>query len=305
MKTFDIEKAALVTHRGCMDGSTVAIVFLAAGGLRENIRFSSPNHRDVDEIVEELLETWSGPILIADVSISMGLAEQVIRNDVFLLDHHKSAIPLQQFSWCEVDINNTRAGGKMLFDWFVNNFTTMSLVPYKELVDLADDHDRWIKNYKESDLISVFHEVLGQELFIDRFLKNPNPRLNQMEQYAVDLELTKRDNYIKRKIKDVVVVQKNIQGHDVGVAFVLASEHQSLLGNTICEDPRIDANICVLVGTNISMRASKDCPVDLSVLAKKLMGGGHKAASACPLDKFLNNNNLVELIINHEIWNNL
>lgn len=287
MKTFDIEKAALVTHRGCMDGSTCAIVFLAAGGLRENIRFSSPNHRDVDEVVEELLETWPGPILIADVSISMRLAEQVIRDDVFLLDHHKSAIPLQQFSWCEVDVNNSRAGGKMLFDWFVNNFTTMSLVPYKELVDLADDHDRWIKNYKESDLISVFHEVLGQELFIDRFVKNAQCKFNAMEQYAIDLEIKKRTNYIKQKMKNVIVVKQTIQGHEVNVGYVNAGTHQSMLGNMICDDPNLNVDICVLVGTAISIRSSSKCPVDLSFLAKLNGGGGHMHAAGCSLDKLL------------------
>lgn len=285
----DIKKMALVTHQGCMDGSTCAIVFCAAGGLRENVFFTSPNHRDTDELVADLLERWTGPILIADASISMSLAEKVYRNDVTLLDHHKSAIPLQKFPWCEIDVNNTRAGGKMLYDWLLKNMLhpPMGFSDYENLVIYADDHDRWIKEYKQSDVLSLFHEVLGQELFIDRFLKNSGPALNAMEQYAVDLEIKKRDQYIQKRMKEVQVVRKNIQGHDVNVAYVAAGTHQSLLGNMICENPEINADMCVLVGTSISMRANRTCPVDLSAVAKTNGGGGHAKAAGCSIDKLL------------------
>lgn len=283
----DITKTALVTHQGCMDGSTCAIVFCAAGGLRENVFFSSPNHRDTDELVSDLMERWSGPIVIADASISLALAEKVFRNDVFLLDHHKSAIPLKKFSWCEIDVDNTRAGGKMLYDWLKVNASSSWFMEYKQLVDLADDHDRWIKQYKESDTLSLFHEVLGQELFIERFLKNPDPTLNSMEKYAVDLEIRKRDQYIQRKKNEVEVVRKRIDGRDVNIAFVAAGTHQSLLGNMVCEDPAINAEVCVLVGSSVSMRANRASQVDLSRVAKINGGGGHAKAAGCSLDKLL------------------
>jgi len=291
----DMTKVALVTHQGCMDGSTCAIVFVAAGGLRENVFFSSPNHRDTDEIVSDLLQRWTGPILIADASISLSLAEKIYRQDIVLLDHHKSAIPLTKFPWCEIDVDNTRAGGKMLYDWLKKNSSSSWFMEYENLVTFADDHDRWIKEYKQSDVLSLFHEVLGQELFIDRFLKNSGPALNAMEQYAVDLEVKKREKYIQKRMKEVEVVRKKIQGHDVNVAYVSAGTHQSLLGNMICEDPTIGADICVLVGSSVSMRANRLCPVDLSAVAKINGGGGHAKAAGCSIDKLLGKS-LVEYV---------
>lgn len=280
----ELEKTMLVTHKNCMDGSTSAILFIAAGGLRENIRFTNPSHSETDEIVSELLETWSGPILIADVSVSVALAEKVRRTDVFLLDHHKSAIPLADFSWCLIDVQNTSCGSMMLYN-YLQSFRPVR--DYTELVNLVDDHDRWVKQYKATDKIASLHQVLGQEFFIDRFVKDSNTLLTSEEEYVVNLDIRKRDQYIAAKKKEVEVLRKTIQGHNVRVAFVSAATHQSQLGNAICEDPVIDADIAVMVGGAISMRARKSCPVDLSSLAKVNSGGGHKLAAGCSLDGLL------------------
>ena len=294
----DISKAALVTHANCMDGSTCAVLFLAAGGLRKNIHFSSPNHRDVDKAVSELLETWPGLIMLADISISLDLAKKVGRSDVVLLDHHKSAIPLKEFPWCEIDVENTRCGSKMLFDWLINNYTCMSLVPYEDLVTLVNDNDLWIKAYNESGNLALFHEVLGQDLFIDRFLKRPEPTLDTMEQYALNLATTKRDKYVEYKKKNVQIVEKEINGNKVRLGFVAAGTHQSVLGNEICEDPELNVDIAVLVGSSISLRGKHNCPVDLSALAKLNRGGGHRAAAGCSLDGMLGKS-LVEYVIDN------
>jgi oligoribonuclease NrnB/cAMP/cGMP phosphodiesterase (DHH superfamily) len=301
----DLSKTALVTHKNCCDGSTCAVLFLAAGGKRENVFFSSPNHNDTDELVSDLLETFSGPILIADASISEKQAEKVYRDDVVLLDHHKSAIPLAKFSWCEIDIENTRCGAMMLFDWLKTNAQSTWFMEHKFLVDLVDDHDRWIHNYPESENNAVFHELIGSKKYIDRFLKNPSPKLNEMEQYALNLEIEKRDEYIQYKMKNLFVVEKEIQGHKVNVAFVSSGIHQSRLGNMICEDPSLNVDICVLVGSAISMRSRHNCPVDLAAVAKKLGGGGHKYAAGFSLDKFLNNKNMLNTVIEHKEWNKL
>lgn len=296
-----MEQFALVTHQNCMDGSACATLFIAAGGLRENVFFVSPNHRDVDDLVLNLLENWSGPILIADVSISVSLAKNIKRNDIILLDHHKSAIPLKEFSWCEIDVENTRCGSMMLYDWLSYNMLhpPLKVGDLKELIVLVDDNDRYVKNYQESDVVSLLHEVLGQEFFIDRFLKNKSIILNPMEQYVVDLEIKKRDKYIERKKKEVQVIVKEINERKVNVGFVYANTHQSLLGNKICTDLNMD--VAVLIGTNVSLRGSKNCPIDLSVVAKINSGGGHKLASGFSLSSILKND-LVELVKKNIKW---
>lgn len=290
----DITKAALVTHQGCMDGSACAIVFAKAGGLLQNVRFSSPNHRDVDELVEDLLNTWPGPIILADISISLSLANKIRRDDVLLFDHHKSAVPLAGLPWCEIDKENSRCGSKILYEWLEKYED--SLLPYKDFIDTIDDHDRWVKNIPNSDELALLHEVLGQDLFIERFLKHPAVSFFPNEEYVLRIEKHKRDKFVENKKNNLSIISKKIGGHDLRVAFVQAGTHQSQLGNSICSDPIHNVDIAVLIGGNsISLRASPTCPVDLSAVAKLNGGGGHMKAAGCSIDKLLGQN-LVDFV---------
>jgi oligoribonuclease NrnB/cAMP/cGMP phosphodiesterase (DHH superfamily) len=101
----DLTNTKLVTHANCPDGLACAIVFISAGGQRNNVVFSSPNHKFVDEKVKDLLGSSSGvDIIIADLSVSEQLAE-VIENaykNVLLFDHHNSAEKIKKLE----DIEN-------------------------------------------------------------------------------------------------------------------------------------------------------------------------------------------------------
>jgi oligoribonuclease NrnB/cAMP/cGMP phosphodiesterase (DHH superfamily) len=293
----DVSNTALVTHQGCMDGSTCALLFLAAGGRRENIHFCSPNHRDVDEKVKDLLENWSGPILLADISISQGLAAKVNRADICLLDHHLSALPLTKYRWCEIEEENLRCGSMMLYHYLESFAETRPLIKgLWDLVEAVDDHDRWVRTLPHSDELAMLHEILSQEFFIDRFMRNQSVTFSSNERYCLDLEKLKRDKYIASKKKNVVVVEKEFKGNPVRFGFVHAGTYQSLLGNQICEDPQLNVDVAVLVGTSISLRARKGSPVDLSVVAKLNGGGGHLLAAGCSLDRMLGKN-LVDFVI--------
>lgn len=292
----DLSKALLITHKNCADGSACAILFSLAGGWRENIRFVSPNHRETDEVVAEAVETWPGPIIMADMSISLELAKSIGRGDLYLLDHHKTAIPLSDIPWCTIDKENSRCGAKMLYDWLLDNAPSSHFMECKRFVELIDDHDRWIKAYPESDSLVMLHEILGSKNFIERFFTNPDPTMTDFENYLINLEMIKRGQFIEEKKQNLVIINRTIDGHDVNIALVVANNHQSHLGNSICEDPLLDVDIAIMVGTSISMRASKDCPVDLSKVTKKLGGGGHAKAAGCSWDKILGSS-LIEKVI--------
>lgn len=282
-----------------MDGSTCAIVFCAAGGKKENIVFSSPSHDETDEKFADLLDSWDGPVIVADASVSVEMAETVCNHDnLVLLDHHKSAIPLAEYPWAYIEKENTRAGGKMLYDFLMERVNNPeNLRRYKELVDAADDHDRWVKDIPESDTIATLHNVLGQKLFINRFLKNPLLQLTSNEKYLLDLEDQKREEYIENRKKEMVVRDIEVDGKKVSVAFLLANNHQSRLGHAIYEDVTLGIDVVVMVGNkSISMRSKQNCPLDLSVVAKLNGGGGHAAAAGCSLGKVLGKD-LVEFVI--------
>lgn len=295
----NIEETMLVTHSKCLDGSVSAILFVAAGGNRKNIIFSDPNDAETDEILRNLNKNFGGPILFVDVSVSESAAKEVIRDDIFILDHHKSAIPLQKFSWCEIEKENYRCGCKMFYDWLIDNrlYGKNSIVlKYKELVEIADDVDRWCWNIKESELISSLFGVLGQNLLIERFLKNPSIELDSCEMYVVDLEEKKRDEYIKQKKKDLQIFYKKIGDKTYKVGFVSTNTHQSRIGSEFCNDLDLDLDFVVLVGLkSLSFRSRKSGDFDVSKIAKLNGGGGHQSASGSPL-KSIFGKDMIELV---------
>ncbi len=291
----NLEKTALVTHQGCMDGSTCALVFMVAGGKKENIFFTAPGHDKTDDIVNYLAETWQGDILVADASISLSLAEKLNKKNtpIRILDHHKSAIPLNKFSWCEIEVENKRAGGKMLYDYFMSYFSSdrifaSILNKYEDLVNAADDVDRWVWKHPSSENLVTFHDALEQERFIERFDDNPSLRFVSEEKYLIEVYKHKREIFVERKKESATMTMQKVQGHDVKIAVVEAGTQQSMLGNDLCTDPEYNADIAVIINArSVSFRASKNCPVDLSKVAELNGGGGHAKAAGAALPGIL------------------
>lgn len=313
----NLSEAVLVTHRACIDGSTCVVVFTAAGGKLENVCFTNPDHEDVDDVVSGLTE-WAGPIIIVDVSISKKMAASITRggfasDDIILLDHHKSAIPLAKFDWCEIEMNNDRCGSKMLYDWVLkHNIGKRNKVSkYKDLVDAVDDRDRWIHNIPESATLASLHKIVGQELFVERFISNSSLMFSNNEKYVIQLDDKRKKFIIANRKENTQILYKDVGEHKLKIGFVMASNHQSELGHSMCSDPVMDCDIAVMVGPNsVSLRSSSGCPVDLSVLATNLGGGGHKNAGGCSLNKLLNNRSLVDIVKDYfvahdEVWFNL
>jgi oligoribonuclease NrnB/cAMP/cGMP phosphodiesterase (DHH superfamily) len=299
----DISKTALVTHVGCMDGAACAVLFIAAGGKRKNVYFTLPNHEHVEERLEHLFDRHEGYIVVADVSVSLEYAEnEVPTYDISLLDHHKASIPLNGLDWCEVNEENSMCGSKMLFEWILGNVPNVDrgrILAYKNFLNAVDDMDRWIKAIPESQSLASLFSFLGQQLFIDRFISAPDLELTASEQYAVRIEEQKKEEFIGRMKKEVLVRVYEIDGRSVRVGFVLATTpYQSQLGHAICESLELDVEMAVIVGDkSISMRASRDAEVDLSVIAALNGGGGHVAAAGCQLSK-VTGEDLLEKVAN-------
>jgi len=286
----NLENTVLVTHVACMDGSTCAILFLAAGGKFENVYFSNPDHAEVDELVNYHAETHDGPILLADISISLRLAEKLDRRpaDISILDHHKSAEPLKKFKWCEIDLS--RAGGKLMYDYLgslpIARWKSRNPWLFRELVELADDYDRFVRQYPKSEQLVTLHDFIHQQEFIERFLRNPEVTFSEKELWAINMCRAKRERFIERKMKEALIVSKKIDGHTVKVALVEAGTHQSLLGTALNSSGMSD--IAVMVNSRaVSFRASDTCPVDVSKIAGLNEGGGHEKAAAAGLGGIL------------------
>jgi oligoribonuclease NrnB/cAMP/cGMP phosphodiesterase (DHH superfamily) len=296
----NISSSKLLTHRGCLDGSTCAILYLVCGGEKENIIFSNPNHSEVDEILGNLIHTWENPIIIADLSVSKEMAEKMsFRSDIVLLDHHKSAIPLMLYKWCHISEKNDQCGSMMFYNWLrcnPNITNKEKLFLYEDLVLVSDHYDRWTqKRHAYSSIVSL-HGILEQALFIDRFVKNPSLELNLNESYVVNLEKIKKDNFIKHKKEEITILSKQIKNNHCRFAVVKTDKYQSLLADSILNDLTIDVDAVIMIGLkSVSLRSKKDGIVDVSEIAQANDGGGNHASAGCPLGNILGKD-LIELV---------
>jgi uncharacterized protein len=293
----DLSNWKLVTHKDCPDGSTCAMLFVAAGGKRENIVFTNPGHEETDEVAYDLFETWAGPILFADVSVSEDCAKKLDnRFDIVLLDHHKSAEPLKYFSFALVDM--TRCGCRLVYEWLILNQLGNVASKYKDLVMLVDDRDRWVNKLEDSkDISHGLHTIYGQEQFINRFLKNPIPALTPEERFCLDLDRAKEKAFVEKKKRQVVVYDKVHGNGTIRVGFVMAGgPYRSELGNAIVSDPVLDVDVAVMVsGDSISMRSRKN-GADVALIGAVNGGGGHAAAAGCSVPGVLGKG-LLDLVV--------
>ena len=86
-----------------------------------------------------------------------------------------------------------------------------------------------------------------------------------------------------------------VDGHMFGVAY--SSRDISIVGNTICKmNPRLDYVILInMEKDTYSFRAIKD-DVDVSVIAKRLGGGGHRLAAGAPISKSIKYDIMTDLL---------
>jgi len=283
-----MKNTKLVTHKDCLDGSACSILFQRAGGLKENIIYTVPSHNATDEVIDHLIYNWEGPIIFADVSFSEQWAEKIdkFRMDVMVFDHHEAANYLAKYKWCHIDEDNLNCGSKVFLDWLSKKLHLVFTTNEWKFVDIVDDVDRWIWNSPWSEDLSILHKALGQELFVERFVKDIFPKYSNTEKYVIKLEKYKSERHIEEKVRQTQVFLKRVDGKKLRIGIVDASKNISEIGNKLCKDVDLNLDFAVVVGSkSVSFRSTGKRNV--CQIAQLNGGGGHKLAAGCPIKNVL------------------
>ena len=106
------------------------------------------------------------------------------------------------------------------------------------------------------------------------------PLFSQLDIELINIERRRINDYVAIKNNDIITFK--ILNYNVGVLF--AEQYISELGNRLCElHPELD--VIAMIGQKaISYRTIKD-NVDVSEIAKRYGGGGHKPAAGSPVKK--------------------
>ena len=271
--------------------------------LFPNIEQILPQDRElIDSTLEDIILSGKyNTVLMTDCSPSSESTIKLINkfveegNDFVLLDHHKTALDLNKYSWSKVKVETNgvkHCGTELIY----NYYKELGIKPEEfgvpdnklaEFVELVRSYDTWdwaINNLKEAeDLNKLYY-----------FLESPNFVVDMISKIKNNLSLLNKNDYNSlnvielldnRYIEDKKNMFQEINYDGMKVAVLFTDRCVSKLGNIICrENPNID--FCCIVDLNrnkCSLRSTKD-DINVATIAKKYNGGGHEKASGFSLN---------------------
>ena len=290
---FSLQKYALITHAGCMDGSAAAILFMHAGGEKKNIRYVTPDR--VDEFIfESSLMGTDLTLLFVDVcpASSEAVDRLEYRGKFFVIDHHKSG---ERYAWrlgFRIDVKNTACGSENFRKWLVEQGAAgFDMYPWRRFCQLVDDHDRWILAEPMSIQMPRFFAFTGQQEFVERFMDAPSRFWERKDFYWTSTEqeiLRLVENAQARRFRKIMekfwVRPVWFQGKEYKIAYVISGEvnNSELLNLYLNEHPEVDATCQINFDLDkVSLRSQGKLNITEFCLARG--GGGHPNSGGHPL----------------------
>ncbi len=281
-----VEKVKLFTHTD-LDGIGCAV--LAKLVLKDaDIEYAVPGNidRKVRWFIEEEQFEHFDRVFITDLSVNEETAQIIqahCRDKIILLDHHKTALDLNQYPWAKVVVES-EVGlecGTHLFKEYLKDVGVYT-DQFDDFVENVRRYDTWEWYYRFNDprskKIDDLFRIYGRERFmaylLDTLPHNPVITFSEQDELLLTMKEEQFKRYLHRKNRDLLLYR--IGDYTAGVVF--AEQHISELGNELAvKHPECDFIALINVATGVSYRTVKD--VDLAKIAQSYGGGGHAKAS--------------------------
>ena len=294
----------LFTHTD-LDGVSCEILGKIAFG--EDIDVVRCGYGKIDDKVEEFINSDEeyDKLFITDISVNKEIADKLlsVSDKVILLDHHKTALWLNEYPYALVQVEDESVGkmcGAYLFyEYLKKNHKEFDDTPALKLfIDYVRMYDTWEWKEKYDNIIPKrLNDLMymdGPNEFIDKMvyrLENNLFILDDTDLMKLQIEQTYINSYIAQKNETLMVNDDLFPGYTVGITF--ADKYISELGNKLCElHPELDFVVLINMSTlTVSYRTVKD-NLDLSDIAKGFGGGGHPKASGSRFDASIVNDML-------------
>ena len=294
----------LFTHTD-LDGVSCEILGRIAFG--ENIDVVRCGYGNIDDKVEEFINSNEeyDKLFITDISVKKELADALnnVSDKVILLDHHKTALWLNEYPFALVQVEDDSVGkmcGAYLFyEYLKKNHEEFNDTPALKLfVKYVRMYDTWEWKEKYDNIIpkrlNDLMYIDGPNEFIDKMVYRLGNNLfifDDTDLMKLQIEQTYINSYIAQKNETLMINDDLFPGYTVGITF--ADKYISELGNKLCElHPELDFVVLINMSTlTVSYRTVKD-DLDLSAIAKGFGGGGHPKASGSRFDTSIINDML-------------
>ena len=286
----------LFTHTD-LDG--VSCEILGKIAFEEDINVVRCNYGDIDAKVEEFINGAEeyDKLFITDISVNKEIADKLlsVSDKVILLDHHKTALWLNEYPFALVQVEDESVGkmcGAYLFyEYLKKNHKEFDDTPALKLfIDYVRMYDTWEWKEKYDNIVpkrlNDLMYIDGPNEFIDKMVYRLGNNLfifDDTDLMKLQIEQTYINSYITQKNETLMVNDTLFPEYTVGITF--ADKYISELGNKLCElHPELDFVVLINMSTlAVSYRTVKD-DLDLSDIAKGFGGGGHPKASGSRFD---------------------
>lgn len=289
----------VIFHKDCMDGLASAFIahcsFLEA---EEEAEFYPMHYSDVNNVYDIPLNE-DDIVYILDFSLPEEMINELSCkvDHIYIIDHHKTAQFLINLNIdnVSVDFDNEQSGAMLTFYFFVDRGIN-PLNP--ELFEYVQDRDLWKWELPGSRDMSAALALTVEKNNIESFgnaywlfkngTKHGTDSFKKIGTIALDVQ-QKQVNEKIDKCFDIKLLGQHFK-------IINATENISELGNAICNKydmPSIMFFYTSLDTVVLSFR-SLDHLTDVSTVAKKFAGGGHRNASGATissemLNKILSN----------------
>ncbi|SET67418.1 Oligoribonuclease NrnB or cAMP/cGMP phosphodiesterase, DHH superfamily [Oceanobacillus limi] len=285
----------LLSHND-LDGVSCGILAKLAFGKDVRVRYNSIS--GLDREVEWFLENGDKNtfLFITDLSVNTENEKRLdeffkLSGNVQLIDHHKTALHLNQYDWGHVIVENEtgklNSATSLLYEYLVKHNYLQATKAIDEFVELVRQYDtwEWEKNdNQDAQRLNALFFLISidefEEKMIERLSTSDTFYFDKFEQKILDMEETKTDRYIRKKRRELV--QTKIDDYYAGVVF--AESYHSELGNELGKDnPHLDYIVIINIGAKRAGFRTIHDHIDVSEIAGKFGGGGHAKASGCSL----------------------
>ena len=295
----------LISHVADIDGVSPVILMKLA---KLNFDYELKDIDEIEEYMNELLDTDLGiynNIYITDLTVPESIYNRIndskYKNKFKVFDHHKTHLYAQDLDYVTIDINE--CGTTLFYKYLKTKYK------FKKSVDEYTEHvknlDIWLWQQK-NDLIAKqlgdLFDIYGKTRYIDEIyikLKKNKFKLGKFENKILEIEQDKIDRYITKKEKEMYILEYE----NLKTGLVFCERYKSEMGNRLSVlHPELDFITMINLAGGISFRTDKD--IDLSIIAEKLHGGGHKKACGAPIPNEMKEEFIKELFKGCEILEN-
>ena len=280
-------KDLLISHISDIDGVS-PVILLKLTKVEFDYILKEPH--EIDEFVEELLKEDLNSyqnIYITDLALSENFYKKIKESGYAykfkIFDHHKTHLFAKNYENVVIDIEE--CGTTLFYNYLSKKYKFKRIV--EDYIKHVKNLDLWLWvekfDFMAKELGNIF-DLYGRNTYIEemyqKLKRGKKFKWNKFENKILKIEKDTVDRYLKKKDKELYKIEYD--GYLIGAVF--SERYRSELGNYLSSiHPELDLVVMINMSGGLSLRTEKD--IDISILAQKLKGGGHKKACGAPIEE--------------------